>query len=245
MQPSADSKPVPILAVHGMRVSSSMWQPLQRRLSRPVVTADLPGHGVRRGSAFSIEASLQVIVEALDDLATPAVLVGHSLGGYLAIRAARAAPEQVAGVVAIGCSTAPGSRLLPAYRLFAAALAHRPELGNRLSDKGFRSQLDDESYRAVHAGGYSCEIAPQVVEAVAGLDPLADLAGYPGPVWLVNGSLDQFRIGERRFLDACQDGRLIVWPGLTHAGVIGATDRIATLIEDACAVVEARARAQR
>jgi hypothetical protein len=73
---------------------------------------------------------------------------------------------------------------------------------------------------------------PQVVEAVAGEDPLASLATYPGRVWLVDGSRDPFRGDERRFLRACRDGRLILIPRRGHLGVMADPARLAHLVED-------------
>lgn len=90
-------------------------------------------------------------------------------------------------------------------------------------------------------GGFSDEVVPAVTAAVMGVDWPAEVARYRGPVWLVNGGLDQFRGGERRWLAACVDGRLAVWPRLNHISIMGEVDRIATLVSDAAAVAAADA----
>ncbi|GAB3353376.1 hypothetical protein GCM10027360_10730 [Amycolatopsis echigonensis] len=42
------------------------------------------------------------------------------------------------------------------------------------------------------------------------------MARYPGRVLLLNGRHDHFRLGERRFLAAGQDGALRIVPGAGH-----------------------------
>lgn len=91
------------------------------------------------------------------------------------------------------------------------------------------------------AGGLSCEVMPQVVEAVAGHDQLAALAAYPGRVWLVNGTRDPFRADERDFLRACRNGRLILIPRRGHLGVMAAPGPLARLLGDLCDQVDAGA----
>ncbi len=69
---------------------------------------------------------------------------------------------------------------------------------------------------AAITGGFSDEAVLAVTDSVIGVDWRAELALYRGPIWLVNGGLDQFRGGERQWLAACADGRLAVWPRLDH-----------------------------
>jgi pimeloyl-ACP methyl ester carboxylesterase len=233
---------LPVVFIHGIRASGTMWGPVAEMVGRErlVATPDLPGHGARRGEAFDLAGAVHAVSQAVDGLGGRALLVGLSLGGYAAIAAGAQHPGRVAGIMAIGCSAEPTGLGLAAYRLFAAAMAHDPERGNRLSRRGFDRLLPPQAAAAMAAGGFSCEVMPAVVAALGRFRPLAALRGYPGPVWLVNGGLDQFRLHERRFLAACQDGRLAVWPGLTHLSTIAATSRLARAVRDACAVIEQR-----
>lgn len=225
--------------LHGMRVTSTMWDPLRAALPGRVTRApDLPGHGTALEPTFTVESATRCAAEAVERVGGRAVLVGHSLGGFIAIATAARHPEAVAGVVAIGCSSSPRGLGLLAYRGYGALLARDPDRAGRVSDRGFRSQLPSAEYRALAAGGFSCDVAPAVVAQLGRADPVAELASYPGPVWLLNGSLDQFRRDEQAFLDACQDGRLTVWPRLTHVSILGRTARLARFVEDACIVVE-------
>ena len=158
-------------------------------------------------------------------------MAGLSLGGYVGIAAAERFPGRVAGLVAMGC-TARSSSSLGAYRLAASLAARNPSLANRISAYGLRRLLPGPVGEAFVAGGLSCEVMPQVVEAVAGHDQLAALAAYPGRVWLVNGTRDPFRANESDFLRACQDGRLILIPRRGHLGVMADPGSLARLMGD-------------
>jgi pimeloyl-ACP methyl ester carboxylesterase len=97
----------PALFVHGWGVSSYTYH----RNLRPVADAgvpawafDLKGHGYSDKpldpSAYTLDALAGHVVEVLDALGLArAVLVGHSMGGGIAVRVATSAPERVAGLV--------------------------------------------------------------------------------------------------------------------------------------------------
>lgn len=233
---------LPIVLLHGMRVSGAMWAPLRANLgddrarrSRLVSSPDLPGHGGRKDEPFTMDDAIAACRDEIVELGGKALLVGHSLGGFVAFATAAEHPELVAGVVAIGASTRPTGVGLAAYRAYARFLAADPIRGARFSDAAARRALPNSEFEAWTSGGYSNENAPGVVEAVASRDPLDDLRGYGGPVWLLNGSLDQLRLGEKGFA-ALPNVRLSVWPGLNHLSVVGRTERLATFITDAAIV---------
>src|SRR5680860_646194 len=97
--PSPDSPP-PILLVHGIRTSATMWRHQVARLrggGRPVLAIDLPGHGARLGEDFTVEGALAAIDDGVTALGGRVMLVGLSLGGYYCVAYAAAHPERVAG----------------------------------------------------------------------------------------------------------------------------------------------------
>ncbi|MFC4058187.1 alpha/beta fold hydrolase [Planomonospora corallina] len=228
---------VPIVFVHGIRVSATMWGPVTALVDRPSAAVDLPGHGSRRGERFTMEAAASAVAEAIDGLGGRAVVAGLSLGGYVGIATAGRFPERVAGLVAMGCTALPG-RHAGVYRFAASLAARDPELAGRISAYGLRRLLPGPPGEALVAGGLACEVMPQAVEAVAGHDQLAALAAYPGRVWLVNGARDPFRADERAFLRACRDGRLIHIPRRGHLGVLAAPGPLARLVGDLCDQVD-------
>ncbi|MFF5209510.1 alpha/beta fold hydrolase [Streptosporangium sp. NPDC000396] len=228
---------LPVVFVHGVRVSGTAWGPVISHLDRPATAVDLPGHGTRRGEPFSMDGATSAVADAIDELGGRAFVVGHSLGGYTGIATAGRFPDRVAGLMAIGC-TSNSPFMMGAYRFAASLAARNPSRANRISAYGFRRFLPGPVGIAMVAGGLSCEVLPQAVEAVAGHDQLAALAAYPGRVWLVNGTRDQLRGNERDFLRACRNGRLILIPRRGHLSVLAAPGPLARLVGDLCDQVD-------
>ncbi|TDP31177.1 hypothetical protein DFR75_109146 [Nocardia ignorata] len=93
--------------------------------------------------------------------------------------------------------------------------------------------------RAVETAGIATEVIPDVVEELSGFDVLAALGSYAGPISLVNGRHDHFRVQERRFLRQCRDGRLIVVAGAGHYLPLIHPERFAELVLEAATAAEA------
>ncbi|MER5418768.1 alpha/beta fold hydrolase [Streptosporangium roseum] len=233
---------LPVVFIHGIRVSGTMWGPVLSRLDRPAAAVDLPGHGTRRGEPFSMDAATSAVADAIDSLGGRALVAGLSIGGYVGIAAAGRFPGRVAGLVAMGC-TSRSTSMAGVYRSVASLAARNPGYADRISSYALRRLLPGPAGAAMVAGGLSCEVMPQVIEAVAGHDQFAALAAYPGRVWLVNGARDPFRSDERDFLRACRNGRLILIPRRGHLGVMRDPGPLARLVGDLCDQVDRPERA--
>ena len=234
---------VPIVLVHGLRVSGSMWRPQVELLAeqgRRVVAPDLPGHGSRRGEDFSLGRAVDAVVEAIDGVGGRALVVGLSLGGFVSIATAAAAPEKVSGLVAASCTAKPAQALAQVYRIPAVLMDRLPDKGATLNERFHRLTLRDTAADAVLDGGLAVEAATAVIDAVAEMDALAALARYPGPVWLVNGARDHFRIHERQFFDACAEGRLLNVPRAGHMVSLDQPVDFTRIVSDAADVVWVR-----
>ena len=93
-----------VVLLHGYLESILVWEefiPLIYKSVR-VVTLDLPGHGISevKGSVHTMDYLADVVSAALKALGIEsAYIVGHSMGGYVALALCERHPEQVAGVV--------------------------------------------------------------------------------------------------------------------------------------------------
>lgn len=234
-----------MVLVHGLRSSRTMWRAQVEALERAGRTAlaiDLPGHGLRRGEAFTQEDAIDAVRQGVDELGGRALVVGLSLGGYTGIAHAARHPEQVSGLVAAACSTVPWGPVLQGWSVAARGIGRLPDAGAALNERLAHRMLPPAGAADVAAGGYALDVVPGVLKEARGVDPLGDLARVQVPVWLVNGRYDHFRTQERRFLRACQDGRLVVVPGATHLVSLVAPERFTRVVLEAADVVDAAER---
>lgn len=120
-------------------------------------------------------------------------------------------------------------------------LARRRDGGERISARILDRMLPRRVAAEIERGGIATEVIPDVVAAFGDFDVLAHLGGYAGPVWLVNGERDHFRIQERRFLAACSAGRLLLVPGAGHYLPLIRPDEFSRLVLDLAAGCRFRA----
>lgn len=95
-------KGMPVVLVHGYLESSEIWNGFSDRLSSEfrVIAVDLPGHGRSEvySETHSMEMMADIIRELLEKLKIEkAVLVGHSLGGYVTLAFLDLYPHYLAG----------------------------------------------------------------------------------------------------------------------------------------------------
>lgn len=96
-----------VVFVHGFPFRASMWEPqipVAVEAGRRVVVPDLPGFGSSAvpadRSEYSIDRYADLVAALVGELDLgPVVLVGLSMGGYIALAVARRHPEMLAGLV--------------------------------------------------------------------------------------------------------------------------------------------------
>ncbi len=95
---------VPVLAIHGLTASSRAWLETATRLPGPVIAPDLRGRG-GSGSLpgpYGMAAHAADCVAVLDGLGVDqAVVVGHSMGGFVASVLTHRHPSRVARLVLV------------------------------------------------------------------------------------------------------------------------------------------------
>ncbi|HEY8935152.1 MAG TPA: alpha/beta hydrolase [Cyclobacteriaceae bacterium] len=92
-----------LLLIHGFPMNSQVWDEFRKPLSKHfnVITIDLPGFGASTPlkEGFGIDDVAESVIEWLKKKGiNNCVVVGHSLGGYVALAMARKQPEILAGI---------------------------------------------------------------------------------------------------------------------------------------------------
>lgn len=210
-----------IVLVHGTRFARGQWQPQLPALAAEflVTAVDLPGHGSRAAEPWSLDRAADIVAEAVRDLDSgPALVVGHSLGGYVSLHVARRHPDLLAGLVLMGASLATtGPQTVP-YRLLASLVARLPAARlTRWNDRLLRRRYPPEVVDATIADGYAFHTLPIAWRDVMGRFDASSLAAVRAPVLILNGERDRlFRSGEREFARARPGTRIEVIPGAGH-----------------------------
>ncbi|ONI72913.1 hypothetical protein ALI144C_43850 [Actinosynnema sp. ALI-1.44] len=226
---------VPVVLVHGIRCHAGAW--ISYEFGHRV---DLPGHGARLSDAFTMDAAVAVVADAIDALGGRALVVGHSLGGYVSMATAATHPSRVAGLVVAGSTTVPDRFATAPFLAMHSVLTRLPDGGERFSRRMFRATLPPDVVAALGAGPIATPAIPSVVTALRSFDPLRAVAQYPGPTWFINGGHDHLRYHERKFLAAAQDGRLVVIPGTGHYLPMTHPEIFSRHVRDAAVIVGAR-----
>ena len=101
-----------VVCTHGVGDDSSTWSEVVVRLAEEghhVTSWDLRGHGQSTGfDDFGRDAALSDLRSIVEAVGQRAILVGHSLGGYLSLALAITQPSLVRGLVLV--ATGPGYR---------------------------------------------------------------------------------------------------------------------------------------
>ena len=107
---SDTGKGTAIVLLHGFLENQTMWQDFVPELSKKyrVITIDLLGHGNTEclGYIHSMEDNADMVHEVLSELRIrKAILVGHSMGGYVALAYAELYPETMKGLVLLNSTS--------------------------------------------------------------------------------------------------------------------------------------------
>lgn len=100
-----------VMLVHGLGSNANQWLPVARDLARDhrVVLVELPGHGLASiTTPFTLEQATLALERAIAEQSPdPVVLVGHSVGGLVALTEALHAPNRVRALVLVESALRP------------------------------------------------------------------------------------------------------------------------------------------
>lgn len=188
-----------VILIHGIGNRSDGWMPVIPALTESfrVITMDLRGHG-RSGHPASgyhhadYAADLQSVIEDLG--VTAPLIVGHSLGGIVALEWAVGHPDEAAAIVAedVPLSTGPGAEAtfatwismneMPFEALFARYQSELPHL----AEAQIRGRA--ESMAGTAPAVFREELAAS--RASRGNDEIARLAAVTSPILLIHGDVE-------------------------------------------------------
>jgi len=217
----ADGRPT-IVLLHGTRLSGAEWAVHAAELAGEfhVLTPDLPGHGTAARDPFTLVGAADAVAAIIEKEAHGgrAVLVGLSLGGYVAMAVAARRPELVAGLVISGATAEPiGPRAL-LFRGLAALYDVLPDAAlETVTARWFRRRFPPAIVEPILAGGFFFDGGAVALRALVGERFRTRLAAYPGPSLLLNGELDPvFRPTEAAFARVAANPRRLLIRRGTH-----------------------------
>ena len=226
----------PIVFVHGALMGRAVWRPQIDALSDRFrcISVDLPGHGTQRDVPFELDDAAEGVVRAIDAAGGRTVLVGLSLGGYVAMTVASRYPEKVRGLVIAGSTREPTGVSRLAFEAYALALRIAPESAVRtIAFAVFRRRYGGVVTTAITAGGHFARGGARAVRRIAGSRFRDRLAAYGGPTLVINGTLDLvFRIGAGRFVAGVPGVTNRVIPRAGHLSNVDRPEVFTALVEE-------------
>src|SRR5919108_4407783 len=134
----------PLVLVHGLGGSATNWCELAPLLaaSHRLVIPNLPGHAGSDplGKGQGLEAYAEHVAAVMEhEDAAPAPVIGHSLGGLVALRLALRRPDAVSALVLAGSAGLSAGRRFGAVLLTAATILRPGRLAGRYRSRISRS----------------------------------------------------------------------------------------------------------
>jgi pimeloyl-ACP methyl ester carboxylesterase len=262
---------LPLLLLHGFADSADSWRPViddLRRRDRGAIALDCPGFG--SASTLSHEGpvvpQLDAFVEAaVRRFAGPEgiVIVGNSLGGVLAIRAAQREDLPIRGIVPI----APAGLDMPTWfqviqgepilRTLLSTPMPVPEIAVRevvgrlyrvlafASPRGVDERLVDSFTTHIRTKEDAARILTTGRRLLPELSDPFELERVSCPVQLVWGDRDRMvKIsGAGRVLRECPHARMETLEGVGHCPQVEVPSRIAEIVDGFCQAVTSRSLA--
>ncbi len=227
----------PVVFLHAFPLNATMWEPQLRSLGqRRALAPHFPGFGGRARSASDLDRFAQAVLQAMDDAAIQeAVLVGLSMGGYVALRLHAHVPHRITGLVLADTRAGADDEEAQARRCEQATRARREGLG-----------WMQEALLPALLGETTRRERPEVVEKVRSIMSQADPEGVARalgamkcrpdsipllsqiqvPVLAIVGEEDTLTPVEeaRKIADGVPNGRLTVIPRAGHLSNLEAPD---------------------
>lgn len=179
-----------IVFLHGGVINRHMWSRVIGELEQhECIAIDLPGHGELHREPFDMDQAVETTLQALGDRG---VLVGMSLGGYVAQVAATRSPESVSGLLLSGATIRymGWDGLSTRFYGYLFPILARPAM--KAFAKKLREDFTQEFAEPIISAGLSASGAARALRVLPGTDYAANLSvRYQGPIVIANGERDE------------------------------------------------------
>ncbi len=224
---------IPLVFIHGYLESADIWTEFLPNLSSdvPVFVHNLPGHG-----GILPLAGESMMEKWADDLNwkleksgfEKVVLVGHSMGGYLASTFLKKHPEKIAGLCLFhSLPFADNDDKKNARRRGLADLAyglkdeiiraHAPKIYAEENRPRFVKQIDRAIENAIKMTNYA--VAMSISAMMHRVDCSSEVSNLNAPFLLIHGRKDTFIASENvAKLELPAQGELVILENSGHAG---------------------------
>ncbi len=200
----------PVVLLHGLFGQARNFGAIQRRLAgvRRVIALDLRNHGGSPHAAGMRYAAMAADVrETLAGLgALPAAVIGHSMGGKVAMALALTAPEAVSRVLVADIAPVGNPPRFAPIIAAMRALVLTPDLTRAAADAALAEAVPDASMRGFLLQNLRFGAAPAWRPGLAEIaDGLDDILGWPefgatydGPALFLGGARSDYILPEHR-----------------------------------------------
>jgi pimeloyl-ACP methyl ester carboxylesterase len=218
---------VAIVCLHGLLSTPAVWDRVETALGRPVVRPALPDSDDFEGMADTIAAALP----------ERCLLVGHSLGGYLALSVQARAPDRVAGLALVSATAAADPdrqrairRKVVAWAQGAGIDALAESLADTLLAETRRGDAELRGMMLAMARETGLDTFARHQAAIASRpDRTGRLAGIACPLLAVTGAEDTVTPPEagRAMAEAAPRGSFRLLDGVGHMAPLEAPEAVA------------------
>lgn len=190
----------PVVLLHGLFGAAQNWGSIQRRLAARyrVLALDLRNHGASpRDTVMDYPAMAADVAETIAGVtAAPAAVVGHSMGGKVAMALALAEPQLVSRLVVADIAPVTYPPALRAYVEAMQAITLRPGLSRRDADAALAEVVPEAGIRSFLLQNLRLQDDPpawrlgldEIAAAMPALEGFPETeAQYPGPVLVLAG----------------------------------------------------------
>jgi pimeloyl-ACP methyl ester carboxylesterase len=195
----------PVVLLHGLFGSAQNWGTIQRRLAARyrVIALDLRNHGASpHAAAMEYPVMAADVAEMMTTLgAAPAAVIGHSMGGKVAMALALSGPELISQLVVADIAPVAYPPRLRGYVAAMQALPLRSGLTRREADAALSEAVPEPAIRAFLLQNLRFETDPPAwrlgLEEIAAAMPAIEgfsesIAQYPGPTLFLGGERSDY-----------------------------------------------------